>query len=141
MNAASLQARLRGREARRFATFLATGGCAALVNVLSRLAFQTVTPYEVAIPLAYLVGMMTAFVLAKLFVFESTGRALHVEYGRFALVNVVALIQVWAVSEALARLALPALGWTWNAQTVAHVIGVLSPVLSSYYGHKRFSFA
>ena len=134
-------ARLRGPEARRFLTFLVTGGCAALVNVASRLALSRILPFEAAVPLAYLVGMVTAFTLAKLFVFETTGRSLHVEYGRFALVNLVALVQVWVVSVALARLVLPGLGWTWNTETVANVIGIVSPVVLSYYGHKRFSFA
>lgn len=126
-----------------------TGGLAALVNILSRFGFEAalrsvgigpLTSYEVAIALAYLVGMVTAFILARAFVFAGSGRSLHVEFGRFALVNGVALAQVWLVSVVLLRLVFPAVGLTWNAETIAHVIGVLSPVLVSYHGHKRFSF-
>ena len=150
MRPASLSARLRRPGARRFMAFLFTGGLAALVNILSRIGFEwalrqqglgPITSYEIAVVLAYLVGMTTAFSLAKMFVFAGSGRALHIEYGRFALVNVAALVQVWLVSVVLARLVFPAAGLTWNAETIAHVVGVLSPVFISYHGHKRFSFA
>ncbi|RYB03488.1 GtrA family protein [Lichenibacterium ramalinae] len=141
MNRKSLVHRLRRPETSRFAAFLLTGGVAAGVNVGSRLVFGLAMPYEAAVALAYLVGMTTAFVLARLFVFAGSGRSLHVEYGRFALVNVAALLQVLAVSVGLAKLVFPAIHFTWNADLVAHVIGVLSPVVLSYQGHKRFSFA
>ncbi len=141
MNPKAIATRLRRPEARRFLAFLMTGGLAAGVNVASRIVFEGVMPYEPAVVLAYGVGMTTAFFLARLFVFSGSGRSLHVEYGRFALVNVAALIQVLVVSIALAKFILPALHVTWNAELVAHVIGVLSPVVVSYQGHKRFSFA
>lgn len=150
MKPASLAARLRRPESRRFLAFLLTGGLAALVNILSRFGFEAllrrmgagpITSYEIAVALAYLVGMTTAFFLAKAFVFAGSGRSLRVEYGRFAVVNLAALIQVWTVSVLLLRLIFPAVGLTWNAETIAHIIGVLSPVFVSYHGHKRFSFA
>lgn len=141
MKARTIIARLQRPEARRFAAFLLTGGLAAAVNILSRMGFERFARYEVAIVLAYLLGMTTAFVLARVFVFASTGRRLHVEYGRFALVNAASLLQVWAVSVLLARAVFPAIGFGWNAETIAHIVGVLSPVVLSYHGHKRFSFA
>lgn len=133
--------RFRRPEGRQFAAFLLTGGVAAGVNVVSRSVFGLVSPYETSVALAYLVGMTTAFFLARLFVFARTSRGLHVEYGRFALVNVAALVQVVAVSALLDRVAFPAVGLTWHAELIAHAVGVLSPVMASYQGHKRFSFA
>ena len=136
MKPASLLARLRRPGGRRFVAFLLTGGLAALVNILSRIGFEWLlrhedigpaTAYGGAVILAYLVGMTTAFTLARAFVFAGSGRAIHVEYGRFALVNVAALAQVWIVSMLLARLVFPAIGLTWNAETIAHVIGVFEP--------------
>jgi putative flippase GtrA len=127
-------------ELRRFALFLAASGLAAAVNILSRIAINTVVSYEVAIILAYLLGMTTAYVLTKFFVFLSPDRKITAEYARFALVNVVAIVQVWCVSVGLARLLFPAIGFTWHADTVAHIIGVASPVYTSYLGHKHFSF-
>ena len=117
------------------------GGIAALVNIGSRIAFSLVISYEIAILVAYLCGMTTAYVLNKKFVFASSGRPVASEYTRFTLVNLVAVAQVWIVSVGLARWLFPAVGFTWHDVTVAHVIGVLVPVFVSYLGHKHFSFA
>lgn len=125
----------------RFVLFLAAGGTAAMVNVLSRIGFGVLVPYEAAIVLAYGCGMTVAFVLNRAFVFTPSGRAVQDEYLRFALVNLVALVQVWIVSVGLARLVFPAIGFVWHGETVAHVIGVAVPAVTSYFGHKHFSFA
>ena len=128
-------------ESRRFALFLAAGGAAALVNIVSRIALNSAMPYEIAIVVAYLIGMTTAYLLNKYFVFAASGRGAASEYLRFTLVNLAAVAQVWIVSVGLARLAFPAAGFVWHAETVAHVIGVMVPVFTSYLGHKHFSFA
>ena len=132
---------MNAEERKRFALFLFAGGTAALVNILSRIAFNWLMPYEVAIVVAYLCGMTTAYLLNKRFVFASSGRGVASEYTRFALVNLAAVAQVWIVSVGLARWVFPAISFTWHAETVAHVIGVTIPVFTSYLGHKHFSFA
>ncbi len=132
---------MNAEERKRFALFLFAGGTAALVNILSRIAFNWLMPYEVAIVVAYLCGMTTAYLLNKRFVFASSGRGVASEYTRFALVNLAAVAQVWIVSVGLARLVFPAISFIWHAETVAHVIGVTIPVFTSYLGHKHFSFA
>jgi len=124
-----------------FLKFALAGGIAAAVNIASRILFSHFVPYSAAIVLAYLVGMTTAFVLNRLFVFDRSGRAQHEEYLRFGLVNLVALVQVWLVSEGLVRYGFPAIGFTWRAETVAHAVGVIAPIFTSYLGHKHFSFA
>ena len=123
-----------------FLRFLLAGGVAALANIASRLLLSTVMPFEAAVALAYLVGMGTAFLLMRSFVFGATQSGPGAELGRFALVNLVALFTVWLVSVALARIVFPATGFTWHAVTIAHVIGVLSPVVVSFWGHKAFTF-
>ncbi len=126
---------------REFASFLITGGIAALVNLGTRIAFNRIMPFEIAVIVAYLCGMTTAYVLARRFVFARSGRAVHDEYVRFAAVNVVAAIQVWIVSVGLAEVVFPWLAFTWHSYTIAHFFGVAVPVFTSYVGHKRFSFA
>jgi putative flippase GtrA len=123
-----------------FALFLVTGGIAAAVNIVTRMALERFVSYEVAVGLAYLAGMITAFILARVFVFKPAGGDAHGEFFRFALVNGVAFAQVWIVSVGLARIIFPAIGFDWHTETVAHIIGVLSPVVVSYILHKRFSF-
>jgi putative flippase GtrA len=132
---------VRTRERQRFILFLFAGGAAALVNILSRIALNWFMPFEVAIVVAYLCGMTTAYLLNKHFVFEASGRGMTSEYLRFALVNLLAVAQVWIVSVGLVRFVFPAAGFTWHAETVAHVIGVVVPVFTSYIGHRHFSFA
>lgn len=124
-----------------FLRFAVAGGLAAAVNVAARIGFSRLVAYGPAIVLAYLVGMTTAFVLTRLFVFEPSGRRKRDEYLRFGLVNLVALAQVWLVSEVLYRWAFPMVGFAWRPETVAHAIGVASPIFTSYLGHKHFSFA
>jgi len=129
-----------GPELRRFVLFVFAGGAAALVNIFSRIVINLFTSYEIAIVLAYLCGMTVAYLLNKHFVFLSADQRIASEYTRFALVNLVAVVQVWCISVGLARWLFPAIGFTWQGETVAHVIGVASPVYTSYLGHKFFSF-
>jgi putative flippase GtrA len=128
-------------DRRQFVAFVLVGGTAAVVNVAARAALNRVMPYEAAILVAYLIGMAVAYVLNRRFVFQASGRGVHSEAWRFALVNLVAAGQVWVVSVVLARWALPAAGFRWHAETLAHVVGVMAPVFTSYLAHKHFSFA
>lgn len=132
---------LRGLLSRPFVRFAISGGVAAGVNILSRIALSQIMPYSVAVTIAYLFGMTTAYVLMKLMVFEKSGQRVHQEYVRFALVNVVAFAQVWLVSMGLARYLLPAMSFETHAETIGHVIGVLSPIATSYFMHKYFTFS
>lgn len=126
---------------RPFVRFALSGGIAAAVNIGSRVLLSEVTNFSTAIVIAYLLGMTTAYILMKLFVFDASGRSVSQEYLRFGLVNAVALVQVWAVSILLAEYAFPALGYSYYAETTAHVIGVLSPIVTSYFMHKYFTFS
>ncbi|KAF7962941.1 hypothetical protein AWV80_15745 [Cupriavidus sp. UYMU48A] len=123
-----------------FLLFLMTGGFAAAVNWSSRILYNLWMPYSYAIVVAYLTGMVTAFVLAKVFVFttstQSTVRSLLI----FSVVNIAAVIQTWAVSVLLAYYLLPLLGMIWHTKEIAHLAGVAVPVFTSYVGHKRFTF-
>ena len=128
-------------DARSFVTFLVSGGIGALVNILFRIALNQIMPFALAVALSYPVGMITAFLLMKFLVFDRRNRPIIHEFARFALVNVVALAQVWGVSMLLEAIVFPAAAFTWHAETVAHVIGVLSPVVTSYFLHRGYTFA
>jgi putative flippase GtrA len=98
-------------------------------------------PYVAAIVLAYCIGMATAFVLNRRFVFTGTDTPVVRQAGWFVLVNLAAVAQTLVVSLLLARWGLPAIGWDWQVETVAHAFGVAVPVVTSYFGHKWLSFA
>lgn len=127
-------------ETSRFITFLVTGGLAALANIISRALLSLVFIYQISVILAYLVGMVTAYVLARRYVFEPSGRSVSEELWKFALVNIIAAAQVWLVAMVLNFYALPAINWTFERELISHIIGVASPVITSYLGHKHFSF-
>jgi putative flippase GtrA len=117
-----------------------TGGIAAAVNLASRYLLDPFTGFETAVVIAYLIGMTTAYVLARHLVFEVSGRSVTAEFQRFAVVNLFALALVWGISVGLARHLFPALGLTWHGDDIAHVIGVLAPAVTSYFGHRFYTF-
>jgi putative flippase GtrA len=124
-----------------FVRFLIVGGVAAAVNFGSRIALSQSLSYVWAIVLAYLAGLVTAFLLNRRFVFTEATNRLHHQMIWFLVINVIALGQTLIVSLLLAGYLLPQFGITWHAETIAHAIGVATPIFTSYVGHKRLSFA
>lgn len=125
---------------RQFVVFLITGGTAALINFGSRFVFNQWVSFSTAIILAYITGMITAFILAKIFVFNESTQRIHHSVFFFCIVNAFAVAQTWVISMVLAYYLLPYLGMTLYVQELAHAIGIVVPVFSSYIGHKRWSF-
>jgi len=125
---------------RQFIVFILTGGTAALVNFGSRIFYNQWLGFSSAIVLAYVTGMITAFILAKLFVFKDSRQSLRKSILFFILVNFVAVLQTWFISIFLAYYLLPTLNVVSFVKEIAHGVGVIVPVFTSYLGHKRLSF-
>ena len=125
---------------RQFIIFLVTGGLAAAVNFGSRILYNQWVSFSVSVVLAYLTGMVTAFVLARYFVFTESSQSMQRSALWFVVVNIVAVIQTWVISMLLAYYLLPRMGFSRFIPEIAHAIGVVVPVFTSYLGHKRFSF-
>lgn len=123
-----------------FLLFLVSGGVAALVNIISRIGFSCFLSFEYSVLAAYGVGMITAFVLARCFVFARGSQSLRRSFAAFALVNLVAVVQTWLVSMGLRNLLLPLIGMTALVDLIAHGCGVAAPVFTSFLGHKHISF-
>ncbi len=117
------------------------GALAALVNFLSRIELNHFMSYRWAVVMAYVIGMLTAYVLSRFLVFAKTNRHPLSEILWFALVNLVAVVQVWLISVGLAEYIFPAVHYHFYSQEVAHIIGLGIPVITSYFGHKYFSFS
>jgi putative flippase GtrA len=124
----------------RFLKFLVAGGIAAGVNFGSRIVFNHWMPFSAAIVVAYIAGMITAFILTKLFVFDKSVHSTSRSVMYFTLVNLVAVLQTWLVSMALLYYVLPWMGVAWHNKEIAHFFGVIVPVFTSYIGHKKLSF-
>lgn len=131
---------LRAFRSKQFVLFLVTGGTAAVVNFLSRIVYNQSMSFSASVVLAYLTGMLLAFVLARLFVFRASTQPLHWSALLFVVVNGVAILQTWAISVALAYWVLPSLGVERFVPEIAHAVGVAVPVFTSYLGHRRWTF-
>ena len=119
--------------------FLAAGGTAALVNFGSRLLFSQWMPFALAVFCAFLIGLVTAFVLSRRWVFGPSGRGAKQEAPWFLLVNLVALLQTWLLSIWVAGLLSPRIGGA-RGEALAHFAGIMLPVVSSWFGHRYLTF-
>ena len=125
---------------KQFVGFLITGGIAAAVNFLSRIFYNQYYSFSTAVIFAYLTGMVTAFILAKIFVFKASTQSINRSALIFTLVNVLAAAQTWIISMGLNFYVLPAFGVERYVAEIASAIGIVFPVFTSYLGHKRWSF-
>ncbi len=123
-----------------FIRFLLVGGIAASANFGSRFLFSRWVDYESAIIFAFLVGLLTAFLLMRKLVFNAEGKKLMPQIIKFVAVNLFALLQTLLISVALVRWLFPQWDITNNPEAWAHLIGVLTPVVSSYFCHKFLTF-
>ncbi len=123
-----------------FARFLLVGGIAAAVNFGVRILLSTFMSYGWAVFVAYLFGMTTAYFLSRIWVFEQSGRSIAEEAWYFTFVNIIAVIQVWFISVFLAEYLFPRIEIKNYSEEIAHFIGLLVPVFTSFIGHKYISF-
>ena len=103
---------------RQFLAFLITGGLAAAVNFGSRILYNQWVAFSSAVILAYLTGMITAFLLARTFVFTDTRQSVKRSATLFVLVNAVAVLQTWGISMLLAYYVL---GWVGITRFVPEI--------------------
>lgn len=121
-------------------TFLLTGGVAAAVNFCSRIVYNLWVSFSAAVIIAYITGMITAFILARLFVFKDSSQSLNRSMFFFTLINLVAVLQTWLISMAMVYYILPEMGVDFFNRELAHALGIVVPVFTSYLGHKHLSF-
>lgn len=125
---------------KRFIYFAFAGGIAAALNFGSRILLSHAFAYSISIVIAYLIGMVTAFVLNRVFVFPEGNEDWRKQAGWFAAVNVFAVVQTLCISLLLARVIFPATGMVFHPETLAHAVGVIAPIFTSYLGHKKLTF-
>jgi putative flippase GtrA len=125
---------------RDFVKFVLIGGFSSVVNLVARIAINRVTSYEIAIVLAFPIALVTAFLLNRLLVFKEVSGTWRGMLLRFLFVNLLALVQVFAISLFLADILFPSIGMTFHPDTVAHGIGLISPIFVSFWAHRYFTF-
>ena len=123
-----------------FLRFLIVGGLAAGVNFISRILLSDAMSYRWSIIAAYVIGMLTAYLLSRAFVFEKSSRKPLHELYYFSIVNLLAVCQVWGISVFLAEYVFPKSGFDFFPEGIAHIIGLSVPIFTSFVGHKYWSF-
>ncbi len=131
-------------ETHRVIRFLLVGTLAAAVNWLARIvlsaAFAPTLSFEVAVLLAYAIGMMSGFLLYRAYVFPDAGLPMTMQVRRFILVNLVSAAEVWLVAVVLLRVVFPAIGFEFLAEAASHGIAICIGAATSYVGHRLLTF-
>jgi putative flippase GtrA len=125
---------------KQFFLYILVGSFSGVISFCFRVLVNRWVSFSIAIILAYLVGMITAFILAKLFIFKKSQQPLHRTIIIYSVINLLGLLQTLFITLGLAYYILPAMGINSHAREIAHFIGLVSPVYISYLGHKKFSF-
>lgn len=125
---------------KQFISFIFLNGLAAIANFSSRIIFSSVVSYSYAIILAYGVGMVTAYLLCRFFIFRPAVNRTHIQIFYFTIVNVFALLQTLIISLLFAHYLLRDLDNQSLQEAIGHFIGLCAPVVTSYFGHKYITF-
>src|SRR5262245_53233198 len=88
---------------KQFIKFFAVNSFAAGMNFFSRMLFSYFFSYTTAIILAFIVGITTAFLLCKIFVFTAKENTTPQQMSYFLLVNLFALLQTLIISLVFAN--------------------------------------
>lgn len=139
---------------RRFVTFIAFGGSAAVVNIAVGSALYTLPatkfliPYWLAVGIGSTAGLLINFVLNYAFNFRYGGRSAKAQLGTFTIVACGGVVLTAVTAEALVQLAgytnlgtrHSVMTFTVETQWIAHVLATAFVTLYSFAAHSLFSF-
>lgn len=123
-----------------FVRFVLVSAVAAGANFGARVFFSLFVTFPTAVVLAFLVGLSTAFLLNRSFVFPAPTGSVERQIFWFVAINLCAAALTLAVSLLMLHQVLPAIGVQQHAEAIAHAFGIVAPALASYAGHKYLSF-
>jgi putative flippase GtrA len=124
---------------KQFLNFLFAGGLAAASNFVSRVLFSLWLTYSNAIIVAYVIGMLTAFIINSIYVFSKSDRNKFIQLRDFIIINMTFLPLVWLVSIKL-NVWLIDLGVKNYSEEIAHFIALVLPMLTTFLIYKYYIF-
>ena len=127
--------------AHKFVRFVFAGGVSVLFNLCARAIFSLFFSYQIAIVLAYVIGMATAWFLMRILVFQTTKQRADGEIMRFLLVNIIGLAQVSVISSLLVGRVDKMVNNIATSEALAHLLGLISIVFTSYILHSKFTYS
>ena len=123
-----------------FIIFSLTGAVAAGINFYSRIIISQWYSYSYSIIFSYFIGMFSFYILARMFVFRDSKQKTSRSVFFFIIINLVAIIQIWLVSNFLLLYFFPWTNMGFYVEEISHAIGLVFPIITSFYGHKFLSF-
>ena len=126
---------------KQFLHFLIAGGIAAAVNFGVGYTLAGYLPWHGDIVVGYVAGMATAFFLFEQKVFGEHPESRQRSVLFFVAVNALGLLQTWVIYAALMQWIFPRVTWLFFPAEIARAIAIITPTLTSYIGHKYFTFA
>jgi putative flippase GtrA len=124
---------------KQFSKFILFGIILATFNFFLRILFSTVIDFAYAIIFSQIFSMILAFLCFKKFVFFSSKKNSR-SAPRFFILNIYSLCQVWIVSMFFATHIFPLFDVTSFKYELSHFIGLSSTALTSFIGHKFWTF-
>ena len=122
-----------------FLGFVVVGGLAAFLHWAARIVLSIWLPFPVAVGLSYFVGMATAFLLNRRFVFPRSTRPMDKQIRDFTLTNLCFYPVVWFSAIWLNEL-LIRLGWSLYREALAHAVAISIPALATFLIYKLLAF-
>jgi putative flippase GtrA len=123
-----------------FSFFLISGAFASLLNWSSRFLFSQFFDFQTSIVLAFLVGLLSGFILMRLFVFKESQNSIQSQALRYFTINMLALAQTFTISILMLNILQMYIEGKAIAEAISHAMGIVVPVFTSYLGHKYFTF-
>lgn len=121
--------------------FLICGGFAAAINWLARIALSPFLGFEMAVIVAYAIGMVAGFLLYRRFVWPNSGVSARHQVMPFIVVNVASGVVVFALAVLLATIGGWLFGRTPIVEALAHGAAIAAGAAANYLGHGKFTFA
>lgn len=122
-------------QVRQVILFMAAGSVAAAANFVSRLAFSGLVTFPLAVTLAYLVGLATAFALNRWLVFPHSRKPIQQQAVGFVITN-LAFLPAVLLTALFLRHWLTNLELTQYPQEIAHLTAITLPTIFSYLIYK-----
>ncbi len=124
---------------RQFVTFVFVGVSAALLHWLARIALSLWMSFDVAVFIAYWIGMGVAFTLNRVLVFPASARPINLQVRDFLLTN-LSFLPVILVAALGLNAWLRAAGWTWHTEEIAHGFALAIPMAATFLIYKLIAF-
>jgi putative flippase GtrA len=119
--------------------FIIVGLLAVTVNWYSRLAITDIATFDIAILIAYPIGMAVAFVLNRFFVFPKNRTPIKIQVRRFIIINLAFIPIVWLCAIGLNQWFI-SYYFHAHSEDLAHAIALALPMLLTFLMYKFLVF-